>query len=77
MQGGQRPTLTDLMAAIVCNAELAFLSACNSARGDPHGTHDEGLHLAAAMQYRGFRSVVGTLWPMADDDGPDVARDFY
>ena len=38
---------------------------------------DEGLHLAAAMQYSGFRSVVGTMWAMADEDGRDLAENFY
>ncbi|KAI9508533.1 hypothetical protein F5148DRAFT_1283913 [Russula earlei] len=38
---------------------------------------DEGLHLAAAMQHCGFRSVVGTMWAMADTDGRDLARRFY
>ena len=29
------------------------------------------------MQYCGFRSVVGTMWEMADTDGRDLARNFY
>jgi CHAT domain-containing protein len=38
---------------------------------------DEGLHLAAAVQYCGFRSVVGTMWAMVDNDGQDLAKNFY
>ena len=38
---------------------------------------DEAIHFAAALQFCGFRSVVGTLWAMTDVDGPDVAEDFY
>ena len=38
---------------------------------------DEALHLAAAMQYCGFRSVVGTMWAMADTDGQELSRNFY
>ena len=38
---------------------------------------DEGLHLAAAVQYCGFRSVVGTMWAMLDEDGRDLAKNFY
>ncbi|KAH9055396.1 CHAT domain-containing protein [Lactarius vividus] len=38
---------------------------------------DEALHLTAAMQYCGFRSVVGTMWEMADTDGRDLAENFY
>ncbi|KAJ7818850.1 hypothetical protein B0H14DRAFT_2601032 [Mycena olivaceomarginata] len=41
------------------------------------GTPDEAIHVAAAMQFAGFRSMVGTLWEMADQDGPFVAREFY
>ncbi|EIM86437.1 uncharacterized protein STEHIDRAFT_57793, partial [Stereum hirsutum FP-91666 SS1] len=35
------------------------------------------LSLATAVQFCGFRSVVGTLWTMADVDGPELARRFY
>ena len=38
---------------------------------------DEALHLAAAMQYYGFQSVVGTMWAMADTDGRDLAENLY
>ena len=38
---------------------------------------DEGLHLAAAVQYCGFRSVVGTMWAMVDEDGQELAENFY
>ena len=59
------------------DAELAFLSASYTAAGDVDGTPDEVVHLAAALQFCGFRSVVGTLWDMADDDGCNVTKDFY
>lgn len=59
------------------NAEFAFLSACHSAAVDSQGSPDEVLHLAAAMQFSGFKSVVGTLWGMADTDSPTVAKAFY
>ncbi|KAI9444067.1 hypothetical protein H4582DRAFT_1919078 [Lactarius indigo] len=29
------------------------------------------------MQSCGFRSVVGTMWEMADTDGRDLAKSFY
>ena len=41
------------------------------------GIPDEVVHLAAALQFCGFRSVMGTLWAMEDDDGCDVTKDFY
>jgi CHAT domain-containing protein len=52
-----RITLLDLIKARLPNAELAFLSVCGSAAGDPN-TPDETIHLAAALQFCGFRSVV-------------------
>jgi CHAT domain-containing protein len=70
-------TLVDLIQARLPNADLAFLSACHTASININNTPDEGIHLAAALQFCGFRSVVGTLWAMADIDGPDVAEDFY
>jgi len=69
-------TLLDLIQARLPNAELAFLSACHSAAGDLT-TPDETIHLAAALQFCGFRSVVGTLWAMEDEDGPTISREFY
>jgi CHAT domain-containing protein len=73
----ERLTLVDLMQARLPNADLAFLSACHSASINVNSTPDEAIHLAAALQFCGFRSVVGTLWAMADIDGPDIAEDFY
>jgi CHAT domain-containing protein len=58
-------------------AEFAFLSACHTAEITEESIADEGLHLTGAIQYCGFRSVVGTMWAVADIDGPDLARSFY
>ena len=38
---------------------------------------DEVLHLTATMQFCRFHSVIGTMWAMADADGPALAGDFY
>ena len=69
-------TLLDIIQARLPNAEFAFLASCHSAAGDPQ-TPDETIHLAAALQFCGFRSVVGTLWEMADKAGPIVSKAFY
>jgi CHAT domain-containing protein len=58
-------------------AEFAFLSACHTAEVTEGSIIDEGLHLAAAVQYCGFRSVVGTMWAMVDEDGRELAVNFY
>jgi CHAT domain-containing protein len=58
-------------------AELAFLAACHTAELTEDGTPDEVLHLTAAMQFSGFRSVIGTMWAMVDEDGQDLSEHFY
>ena len=77
LYGGNRLTLLDIVRARLPNAEFAFLSACHTAELTEGSIADEGLHLAAAVQYCGFRSVVGTMWAMADQDGGDLAKHFY
>jgi hypothetical protein len=72
-----RLTLLEIVRAHLPAAEFAFLSACHTAEMTEGSVADEGLHLAAAVQYCGFRSVVGTMWAMADTDGRDLAKYFY
>jgi CHAT domain-containing protein len=74
---GQRLTLLDIIRSRLPSAEFAFLSACHTAELTGESIADEGLHLSAAVQYSGFRSVVGTMWAMADNDGPVIAEHFY
>lgn len=40
---------------------LAFLSACETAKGDDD-VPDEAMHLAATLLFAGFRGVVATMW---------------
>jgi CHAT domain-containing protein len=40
---------------------LAFLSACETAKGD-QSIPDEAMHLAATLLFAGFRGVVATMW---------------
>ena len=72
-----RLTLLDIVRSRLPNAEFAFLSCCHAAEITEDSIADEALHLTAAMQYCGFRSVVGTMWEMADGDGRDLAKSFY
>ncbi|KAJ7501555.1 tetratricopeptide repeat-containing protein [Mycena galericulata] len=55
---------------------LAFLSACETAKGDAD-TPDEAMHLAATLLFAGFGGVVATMWRMDDRDGPKIADTFY
>ncbi|KAH9957184.1 hypothetical protein BGW80DRAFT_1465985 [Lactifluus volemus] len=70
-------TLLEIVRSQLPTAEFAFLSACHTAELTEESISDEALHLTAAMQYCGFRSVVGTMWAMADEDGQYLAEDFY
>jgi CHAT domain-containing protein len=54
-------TVSRLMELDLKNAFFAFLSACETAKGDPKQP-DQTVHLAAAMLFVGFRSVVATMW---------------
>jgi CHAT domain-containing protein len=74
---GKRLRLLDIVRSQLPDAMFAFLSACHTAELTDESIADEVLHLAAAMQFCGFRSVVGTMWAMADIDGRDLARYFY
>ncbi|KAI0074115.1 hypothetical protein K474DRAFT_1626397 [Panus rudis PR-1116 ss-1] len=58
------------------NAQLAILSACQTAKGIEE-MPDEVLHISAGMLFAGFRSVVATLWAIDDEDGPTITRDLY
>ncbi|KAI9509776.1 CHAT domain-containing protein [Russula earlei] len=77
LHNGKRLTLLDLVRSQLPSAEFAFLSACHTAEMTEGSIADEALHLTAAMQHCGFRSVVGTMWGMADDDGPELVKHFY
>jgi tetratricopeptide (TPR) repeat protein len=69
-------TLLDIMERDIPRAEFAFLSACHTAVGDKE-TPDEVIHLAAGLQFSGFKSVVGTLWEVDDSVAKHVVEAFY
>ncbi|KAI0294714.1 CHAT domain-containing protein [Multifurca ochricompacta] len=73
----ERLTLLDIVRSRLPAAEFAFLAACHTAELTDDSIADEALHLTAAVQYCGFRSVVGTMWEMADIDGRELAENFY
>ncbi|KAG8744498.1 Vacuolar protein sorting-associated protein 53 [Ceratobasidium sp. 414] len=57
-------------------ADMAFLSACQTATGDKT-LPDEALHLAAGMVMVGYPTVIATMWSIGDSDAPLVAGRFY
>ena len=53
--------ISEIMAKDLPNASLAFLSACETAKGH-QDLPDEVVHIAASMLFAGFHSVVATMW---------------
>ncbi|KAJ2935977.1 hypothetical protein H1R20_g1116, partial [Candolleomyces eurysporus] len=69
-------TLSEIIKLGMKNAEIAYLSACQTSAGDKR-LSEEAVHLAAGMLAAGFKGVVATMWSIRDRDAPQVARDFY
>jgi CHAT domain-containing protein len=69
-------TLHDLMRLSLDNAELAVLSACQTAAGDEN-LPEEVVHLAAGMLVVGYPSVIATMWSIGDKNAPIVAEKIY
>ena len=73
----RRPlTVTDLGKLHLGHSELAFLSACSTARTGPH-LADEAIHLATGCQVAGYRHVIATLWPIGDRAAVQITKDVY
>ncbi|KAF8181727.1 TPR-like protein [Mycena galopus ATCC 62051] len=76
LAGSSRLTLSSIIQLALPHADLAFLSACQTATGDK-SLQEEAVHLAAGMLLAGYRSVIATMWTISDRDAPQVASDFY
>jgi CHAT domain-containing protein len=68
--------LSTLMTQSLPRAEIAFLSACQTASGDEE-LPEEAVHLAAGMLNVGYKSVIGTMWSIGDMQATRVAEKFY
>jgi CHAT domain-containing protein len=71
-------TLLELISQALPHAELAFLSACETASEDPE-LPDEIVQLAAGMLSAGYKSVIGRVWSAVGADAYTsvVAGKFY
>jgi CHAT domain-containing protein len=54
-------TVANIMDLQLQDKLLAFMSACETAKGD-RAQPDQTIHLAAAMLHVGFKSVIATMW---------------
>ncbi|PPR06193.1 hypothetical protein CVT26_005492 [Gymnopilus dilepis] len=68
--------ISEIMKKDLPNADLAFLSACQTSAGD-YNLPEEAVHIAAGMLTAGYRSVVATMWSISDKYAPEVADMFY
>ncbi|KAH0833940.1 TPR-like protein, partial [Lanmaoa asiatica] len=66
----------DIMRCDMRNPQFAYLSACHTTVGD-ESSPDEVIHLASAMQFAGFRSVIGTMWAVDDAHTDKITSMFY
>ncbi|KAF8436266.1 CHAT domain-containing protein [Boletus edulis BED1] len=69
-------TIERIMRCEPENPQFAYLSACHTTVGDEESP-DEVIHLASAMQFAGFRSVIGTMWAVDDAETDKITSTFY
>ncbi len=69
-------TVGELAQVHLDSADLAVLSACETAAGTVR-LHDESVNLAAALRIVGFRHVIATLWPVADASAYHLVTRLY
>jgi CHAT domain-containing protein len=70
-------TVASLAPLRMPQAQLAYLSACETARNQISGLADEAIHLASAFQLAGYPHVIGTLWTIGDQIAARIADRFY
>ncbi|KIM20630.1 hypothetical protein M408DRAFT_81703 [Serendipita vermifera MAFF 305830] len=68
--------LAELIREPLPKADFAFLSACQTAKGDEK-IAEESVHLAAGMLFSGCKGVIGTMWSIQDNDAPKVTKIVY
>jgi tetratricopeptide (TPR) repeat protein/CHAT domain-containing protein len=69
-------TIQRIIGCDLKNPEFVYLSACHTTVGDEESP-DEVIHLASAMQFIGFRSVIGTMWAVDDGETNKITPTFY
>ena len=70
-------TVASLAPVDLGQAELAYLSACDTALTSTGELIDEAIHLTTAFQLAGFPHVIGTLWKVNDELAVTIADNFY
>jgi tetratricopeptide (TPR) repeat protein len=70
-------TVASLTSVRLHQAQLAYLSACETARNQVTELADEAIHLTSAFLLAGYPHVIGTLWSINDAIAVDLAESFY
>jgi CHAT domain len=70
-------TVASLAPVELGRAQLAYLSACETAVTGNTELMDEAIHLTTAFQLAGFPHVIGTLWEINDELAVTIAGTFY
>ncbi|KAF9462509.1 CHAT domain-containing protein [Collybia nuda] len=68
--------LEKIFDTYIPDAQFVFLSACETAMGDA-GLINESMHLTGGMIFAGFCGAAGTMWSIADPDGPPLSGIVY
>ncbi|KAJ6629757.1 CHAT domain-containing protein [Mycena sp. CBHHK59/15] len=68
--------LETILQMLFSDTEFIFLAASQTAMGDAELVN-ESFHISGGFIAAGFKSAVGTLWSMNDEDGSVVASLFY
>ncbi|KAG0693255.1 CHAT domain-containing protein, partial [Suillus ampliporus] len=68
--------IKDIVRSHWQDPEFAFLSACHTTVGHEKSP-DESIHLAAAVQFSGFRSVIGSMWSVDEEATLQMVSAFY
>ncbi|GAA1256571.1 CHAT domain-containing protein [Pseudonocardia aurantiaca] len=68
--------VTELSRLPLDGAQLAYLSACATARGSA-ALADEAVHLASAFQLAGYAQAIGTLWEVGDEVAARMAEQVH
>jgi len=76
LSGGSKLTLNEVIKLKLPHAQLAFLSACQTATG-AEKLPQEAVHLGAGMLLAGYQGVIATMWAIEDKDAPIIAKEFY
>jgi len=65
----------DIAALKLPTANLAYLSACDTARST--ALIDEVTHIVSSFHIAGYSNVIGALWPAEDKACHKMAANFY